>query len=205
MSADVTLRCRCGEVRGRVRGVSSHVGNRCVCYCNDCQAFGHFIGAGDVLDAQGGTDIYQISPARVEIEQGQDKIACIHLRDGGLFRWYASCCRTAIGNTLKPSLPFVGLIHTFTDHESDGRSRTEALGPVRGTNVPEAAKGEPLPSTRLAALAMFWRIGVMILGARLRGEQNQHPFFKAGTAEPITTPRVLTADQLAELVAARDA
>jgi hypothetical protein len=133
-------------VRGRVRGASPDVGNRCICYCNDCQAFGHFIGAGDVLDAQGGTDIYQISPARVEIEQGQDKIACLHSREG-----------------------------------------------------------EPLPTTQLARLGMLWRIGSMILGGRLRGEHKQHPFFKAGTAEPSTPPRVLTAEQLDEIVAARDA
>jgi hypothetical protein len=175
MSADVTLRCRCGEVRGRVRGVSSHVGNRCVCYCNDCQAFGHFIGAGDVLDAQGGTDIYQISPARVEIEQGQDKIACIHLRDGGLFRWYASCCRTAIGNTLKPSLPFVGLIHTFTDHESDGRSRTEALGPVEGTTLPRMPNAAPMPPSRVPPNPRSWPNGVIYDAPGIRGGRISHP------------------------------
>ena len=34
-----------------------------VCYCDDCQAFLHYLGRADLLDALGGTDIVQMAPA----------------------------------------------------------------------------------------------------------------------------------------------
>jgi hypothetical protein len=35
MSRDVDVRCRCGEVRGRVESATSRTVNRVVCYCDD--------------------------------------------------------------------------------------------------------------------------------------------------------------------------
>jgi hypothetical protein len=42
-----SLQCRCGTLKGRV--CRSHVANRCVCYCRDCQAFAHFLGRADEI------------------------------------------------------------------------------------------------------------------------------------------------------------
>ena len=63
---ELALRCRCGTVRGVARDVAPSTVNHCFCYCDDCQAFAHFLGrADDVLDAYGGTEITQMSQANV--------------------------------------------------------------------------------------------------------------------------------------------
>src|SRR5439155_1113896 len=41
MPKEMELRCRCGEVVGRVENASPQKVNRVVCYCDDCQAFAH--------------------------------------------------------------------------------------------------------------------------------------------------------------------
>src|ERR1700761_5845308 len=94
------LRCSCGKLQGHV----SHPGRagRGVCYCRDCRAFAHFLGRpGDILDAQGGTDVMATLPSYVTFTQGKDKLACMSLSERGMLRWYASCCNTPIGNTMR--------------------------------------------------------------------------------------------------------
>src|SRR5262245_25612243 len=100
MPDDLAIRCDCGAVRGVARGVSGERGNRVVCYCDDCQSFAHVLERSeDTLDAHGGTEIFQMSPAQLEFTAGADRLACLRLTPKGLLRWYASCCRTPIGNT----------------------------------------------------------------------------------------------------------
>jgi hypothetical protein len=99
MSAQVELRCRCGEVRALVTGASRRTVNRVVCYCDDCQAFAHQLGRADLLDSQGGSDIVQVAPASLRFVQGQHRIVGLQLKPKGLFRWYANCCNTPVGNT----------------------------------------------------------------------------------------------------------
>jgi len=61
---DLALQCECGQVRGVVEKVKPASGNRLTCYCSDCQAFAHHVRPkGGVLNAQGGTEIFQVSPA----------------------------------------------------------------------------------------------------------------------------------------------
>jgi Family of unknown function (DUF6151) len=67
MPFDVPLRCRCGRVCGIANDVAPSVGFRLICYCKDCQAFARFLERSDVLDAAGGTDIFQMPPGRVRI------------------------------------------------------------------------------------------------------------------------------------------
>lgn len=57
---DLPLRCRCGHVRGVATKISPLAGFRFFCYCKDCQAFARFLDRADVLDATGGTDIFQM-------------------------------------------------------------------------------------------------------------------------------------------------
>ena len=86
------LRCRCGTVRGWVSKPDRAMG-RAVCYCKDCQAYGHFLGKpAEVLDALGGSDVVATHPKHVTLTHGRDAIACMSLSPKGLLRWYASCC-----------------------------------------------------------------------------------------------------------------
>src|SRR5579864_1705295 len=116
MNSKAELQCRCGEVRGIVADASPRTANRAVCYCDDCQAFAHRLGRADLLDAQGGTDIVQLAPASLAFVQGQNRIRGLRLTPKGLYRWYASCCNTPVGNTLTPAAPFVGIAATTLDH-----------------------------------------------------------------------------------------
>jgi hypothetical protein len=127
--SDLPLRCRCGHVRGLASEVSPFTGCRVVCYCEDCRAFARFLKRPDVLDAAGGTDIFQMQPRRLKLTAGMDAVRCLRLSKRGVFRWYSDCCRSPIGNTAGPRVPVIGVIHSFMDHAADGRSRNEVLGP----------------------------------------------------------------------------
>jgi hypothetical protein len=184
------LSCRCGTVKGVV--AESAKVNRCVCYCRDCQAFAHHLGqAGQVLDADGGSDVIQTVPANVTITQGQSKLACIRLSPKGLLRWYASCCNTPIGNTPPTfKVSFVGLVHSCLD--GGGESLDASFGPVRCWGFTDSARRPPaVKSTSLVAFLM--RLVPMILAARLTGRYQTTPFFSAVTGVPVVTPHVLTA------------
>src|SRR5215471_8304503 len=110
MSKNATLRCSCGRVRGVGTNVSPSTVNRIVCYCDDCQAYLHHLGRADLLDAHGGSDIVQVAPACLHYTRGSDLIVGVRLLPKGLYRWYASCCKTPLGNTASPAIPFVGIL-----------------------------------------------------------------------------------------------
>ena len=77
--AGITLRCHCGRIRGVARAVSPSAGFRFVCYCKDCQAFARFLKRSDILDAAGGTDIFQMPPGQVTFTGGFNDLRCVRL------------------------------------------------------------------------------------------------------------------------------
>ena len=113
---NVDFSCRCGTLHGKLVDVSPGAVNRLVCYCDDCQAFAHFLEHPDeVLDEHGGTEIMQMAPSCLKIEGGRDQLACVRFSEKGPFRWYAACCNTPLGNTGDAGLPFLGVIHNVVD------------------------------------------------------------------------------------------
>jgi hypothetical protein len=204
---DLPLRCSCGELRGWLRSVGPRGGNRCICYCDDCQSFAHFLGRADaILDPHGGTDIFQTSPARLEISAGMEHLACMQLRPGSnLVRWYASCCWTPIGNTpAARRLPFVGVIRSCMDVAATGSSADAVLGPVRGSVFRRFARGDQAALPRRLPLAQILRLVGMALAARLRRDQRRSPFFDAQGRLKVA-PRVLSPEELRAVEASRDA
>jgi hypothetical protein len=205
-------------VRGLAHAVSPSAGFRFVCYCKDCQAFARFLAhvpekwtpvfrqghapmqQPDVLDAAGGTDIFQTPPGRVTLSTGADALRSLRLRDNSaVLRWYADCCRTAIANTAaSPRFPVVALIHSFMDHNAGGRSRDEVLGPSlcrifeRSATAPLPPDAPPPPS-----LGIFARRASKILGWWVRGLGQPNPFFDERTNAPRAVPRVLTSGERA--------
>ena len=157
--------------------------NRVVCYCDDCQAFAHQLGRADLLDDHGGTDIIQVAPASLKFVQGQYRIVGLRLTPAGLFRWYASCCNTPLGNTLSPAIPFVGIVARVfdqgTQHPDDVFGKP--IGAIMGKY---AIGGAPRGSTgiRLSLLVRAFR---MVLGWRLSGQTWPHPYFERDTRTPI--------------------
>ena len=205
---DLELQCSCGSMRWVARAVSAERGNRLVCYCDDCQSFAHFLGAADrVLDAHGGSDIFQTSPARVEFTEGADHLACMRLTPGGLLRWYADCCRTPIGNTLATrQVPFVGLIQSGQKEASAGPSRDTVLGPIRFRVHARFAKGDrnALDAHDKAPPSLLLRFMLVTLKARLRGDHVRSPFFDSQSGRPRVKAQVLSDDELQRVETARD-
>jgi len=198
VSFNLSLRCRCGHVRGLAREVAPSAGFHFVCYCKDCQAFARFLKRTDVLDAAGGTDIFQMPPARMTLTAGADAVRCLSL-SSKVLRWYAECCRTPIANTASsPRFPVVGLIHCFIDKEAAGRD--EALGPPLCRIHERSAVGS-LPATAPAppSLSIFTRRASKLLAWWLHGLARPNPFFDDRTNMPCSLPLVLTPNERAAL------
>jgi hypothetical protein len=193
------LQCRCGTIKGIV--VDPRRANHGVCYCKDCQAFAHFLGrAEDVLDARGGSEVIQMLPRSVTFTQGIGALACMRLTPKGLLRWYATCCRTPIGNTLStPKISFVGLLHSCL--AARGAPLDEVFGPVRAWVNTQGAKGDPKPATKGLGRAIRWFLGT-VLPARVNGDYRRTPFFDVSTGVPIVVPQVLSEAELAQLMKA---
>jgi hypothetical protein len=189
---DFPLRCRCGHVRGVANEITPHSGFRLVCYCSDCQAFARFLERPDVLDTAGGTDIFQMPTGRVRLTAGTDAVRCLQFSNR-IFRWYTDCCRTPVGNTAGPRFPVVGLIHSFMNHDGNGRSRDEVLGAPLCRIFERSAVG-PLPAEAPApaSLGLFVNRMVKIVGWWFGGLGRPNPFFDDQTNAPISEPRVLT-------------
>jgi hypothetical protein len=192
------IHCRCGHLRGAISADARFV--RATCYCRDCQAYAHALGkAGMVLDAQGGTDVVATLQQDVTFEQGTDALACLSLTEGGLLRWYASCCNTPIANTARdPKLSYLGLVHTCV---GDSPSALDAaFGAARVPVNTQDAKGAVEASAWPRLLAVL-RIARRVLWARMSGTWKRTAFFRSD-GEPVVTPRVLGADELARALAA---
>lgn len=185
--AELPFSCMCGTLSGVLHDVAPKTGTRVVCYCKDCQAGAHALGADFVLDDRGGTDIFQTLPSHVDIQQGRDHLACLRLSPKGLMRWYADCCNTPLFNTLStPGLSFVGIATANLTGD------TEALGPVVAVNKGDcAAPGEAIAS--YGYMAAGWQILKRNLKAKLRRDRRT-PFFDSAGA-PVVVPRILTLEE----------
>ena len=187
MPTDIALRCACGALQGRLEAVSPQAGTRVVCHCRFCQAFVETLGqAGTVLDARGGSDIFQTAAGRVVLERGAEHLACLRLTDKGPLRWYASCCHTPLANTLATAtLPLASVLVSVLDDPDEA-----ALGPVRAVvNTADARPGPdgamPKPYGMAGTIVRFARL---MLVARVTGRYAKSPFFGADGA-PVSPPR----------------
>ena len=162
MATDIPISCACGQFQAVVKDANSRTGNHGICYCIDCQAFARHLGQMErVCDAKGGTELYQTQPRQVKILAGQDKLAALQLAPKGLYRWYASCCNSPIGNTIgNPRLSFVGLV-VANMHPPEG-----ALGPIAFRYKSSQALSE-VSEPQGSTLAFAAKTIRNMLGARL--------------------------------------
>jgi hypothetical protein len=193
---DLPLRCRCGHVRAQAVDVSPSTTNCVVCYCHDCRAFVRWLGRDDLLDAGGGTQVVQMARGRVVFDAGLDAVQCVRLSDKGMFRWYASCCRTPVGNTLRVA-PFIGVSSGFFDPDAADRW---TRGIPRLVRVQTGNACGPVPAGGAPALPMFLHVARLLLGWTIRGLGGE-TLFERKTRRPRVEPRVLT---LSERDALRD-
>ena len=193
MSQQLSLQCRCGKLRGVAADVSAQSVTRVVCYCRDCRAFAHFLERPDVLDAGGGSDVVQIAHSHVRLTSGLEVLACVRLTETGMFRWYASCCRTPVANTLRAGVPFAGVMRDFIDVPS------AAADGLLGTPIPVRTKfaigTPPLTAAPFSELGLIARVAKHLLTWKLTGRAFPSAFFVEETRAPRVAPQVLSHDQ----------
>ena len=188
------LRCRCGAVRGEMDTGRAYA--RATCYCKDCRAFARYLGQPGVLDDRGGTDIVATAPAAVRFTAGSEHVTCMSLSPKGLLRWYASCCRTPLGNTPRdPNVFYAGLVTACFD--AAPQAVDVAFGPRGRIVLNTGSATAPVRATPLALVAGMLRIFAGLIGARLRHERTS-PFFDA-SGRPLREPDVISREQRAAL------
>jgi hypothetical protein len=192
---NVSLKCRCGAVRGIATDIAPTTGIRVVCMCDDCQAYAQYLGKpNEILDEHGGTDIFQVTPSQLRITQGAAHIRVLRLTDKGLCRWYAGCCKTPIANSLNSAkVPFSGVVHTIMDHAGDGVTRDAALGPIQAKILGKFAIGKmPADADEAVSFGLVLRWMRFIAWGFIFGRAKPSPFFDVNTGKPIVAPYVLT-------------
>jgi Family of unknown function (DUF6151) len=202
-STRVSIRCRCGRVRGYIDDVAPGRGSRVVCYCDDCQASARWHALPGVMNEHGGTDVYQVPPAHVHITEGADQIRCLRLspRPRALYRFHAVCCKTPLGNSL-PRFPFVGVVCATLDIESTGRTRDELLGRPLGHIMGKyAIGGKPAHVSNIMPPGLVFSAGRRYLAWWLRGLARPSPFFDPSGAT-LCEQIVLTTEERAALAPA---
>lgn len=190
---DIALECACGKVKGTLRGASPSSGTRLLCYCGDCQAYGRFLGRDDILDPWGGISVFQAAPAHVTISDDAGALAGMRLSEKGLYRWYCAECKTPVGNSMTPSVAFVGM----STNMMRGIDLDAVLGPVVGHIQQKSAKngGPPFPQNNFRVITTALR---HFVGWKLRGLGMPHPFWKDRQTTRVT-PRVLSPTERAAL------
>ncbi len=188
---DLTVACRCGAFEAIIKDASPKSGSHLLCYCKDCQAEAHYLGATDYLETGGATDIYQTTPDRIAFVKGVERLACLRLSPKGLLRWYCDCCNTPMFNTLaSPKLAFVGV---FTK-TLQGSEASDAIGPLIGVANVDGVSHDMAPPKRRGEIRAFAKVLLRQGRAMLRGTVGQTPFFDTA-GQPVVTPKILTLDE----------
>lgn len=196
----IEMACNCGKLRGHGLNISSKTGRHVVCMCDDCQAFAHFLGQPqDILDCNGGSEIFQISPSQIRLVEGLDHLACMRLSPKGPLRWYASCCNTPVANTApSPALPFAGVFCAFIKPRA-ASGRDAVLGPVKMRFFGSHGYGNIPPGTQKKfSAATIIRTIFWLIGHKIRGNGKPTPFF-TDHKSPVSEPIVLTKQERAQL------
>jgi hypothetical protein len=198
-SYDLPIKCKCSKVQGVIKQVNAKNGNHLTCMCIDCQTFAHHLGVEDrVLDENGGTEIFQTSPSKIEFLEGKEFVKCLRLSPTGTSRWYAECCNTPLANTIALEKDFAGVILDSIDFEKI--DKFQALGPIKYKVMGKYGKGELPKGTSLGfpkflVLKMIFKL---TLGKLLKS-YLPNPFFNEETGEHRSTPTILPKEQRAKI------
>lgn len=194
---NLNLSCTCGKLKGLAENISGPIGNRIVCMCDDCQAFAHYLNrAKDILDVNGGTEIFQVAPFRIKIISGIENLKCIRLSDKGMIRWFAECCNTPIGNTMvSHKVPFVGMIHLLMSSSVGTSQYEKVVGPILAKSMGRFGIGQlPKDAHQKAPMHLIFRIIRFLFLAWIRKQYQPSPFFDSG-GRPVVEPKVLSKDE----------
>lgn len=189
MVATVKKTCRCGAVEVTLAVPAPGAGTRVTCYCKDCQTAAALFGEADaLLSSGGGSEIWQTTPDRLNLEAGEEHLEILRLSPKGLYRWHARCCDTPIFNTMsRVNLPFVGVV--LRQAEVEGAA--SGLGPSRCRAFTKYARRDPGAhrADRGFASAGFQVLRRMV-GAWISGRARTNPLL-GGDGAPIAPVKVI--------------
>ncbi|NVB39299.1 hypothetical protein G6O69_15760 [Pseudenhygromyxa sp. WMMC2535] len=158
--------------------------------CDDCQTYMRWLDRQAFLDASGGTEVVQLYPDQVTLDEGREHLRCARLSPKGLMRWYAGCCKTPVVNGLdKPRVPFLGVHGAFIALEGDARE--DALGPIRARVMGRFGQ-RPLPpgSYERAPFGLLVRVAGQLARGYFGGRHQPSPVYDA-RGESLVAPAVL--------------
>jgi hypothetical protein len=191
-TSDLSFQCRCGAVHGTLRGLTPGHGIRFVCCCDDCQVYAHHLGRGDILDANGGTDVYHADSSRLRIAGGLGRLAAVkvaRISSRPVLRWYCSVCRSPLFNTYDTSRrSLFGLILV----NARPQDCDAILGPATGIIWRKFARGDAGARKNASLPAIVKRLFVRQISARLSGDYRNTPLFDRHTGLPIAKPHLLS-------------
>ncbi len=195
MTIKLPLSCSCGQVKGTLEPKGIHV----VCFCKDCQAFAHFLGTEEMTLCQnGGTEIYQVHPCQLKIEKGQENLSSMKLGPRGALRWYTSCCKTPVANTMNAQIAFNGIIHSFMDFKNFSIDKETVLGKIDAYVQGQYGKGE-LPKGTHPKFPKWitFKVLKLIFWGKILKRNKPNVFFKED-GKPIKEPLILSKEQRAQ-------
>lgn len=192
------LQCDCGKFKAELNHFPQNSPGRCVCYCDDCQTYMHWLGRSDLLDAHGGSEIIPVYPADLKLIEGQNLLSCVRLSPTGMFRWQTSCCHTPLGNC-RPNFPWLGTSKRM--YQVGGADYLEkTAGPIRsGIHARDAKGPPPNGASQKIAFKDFKVIFPFLLKGFLKSSRKKSPLFEADGITPIVTPRVLSLQERNEI------
>ena len=201
MTSQLEYKCTCGLIQGIARDLSPGLASRLVCLCDDCQTFAAFLGRDDLLDAAGGTDIFQATPSQLSISSGHEHLACVRLWPNGMLRWYASCCMTPMGNCLpQTQAAYVG-VPMISLQGSQGAE--QVLGPVKyRVNARYARPGVAEAGHQKAPIVVIFKALLFLLKGWILRRYQPSPFVSPqGIA--LVAPTILSPEQRKKLAPGR--
>lgn len=189
---EMNIECDCGTVKGIIDSKNLK-GYRAICLCDDCQAYAHFLHRADTLDVNGGTDIIPVMPSHYTLQSGAEKLQCMRLSPKGLFRWYASCCNSAMGNAMPTSkIPYIGVPARLFAKKYSAAQLEKEFGPVIERIQAQFAKGALPPlAQKKVSWSFLLRVFKFMVFAKLTGKGKPSPFFTQ-YGKPITEPYILS-------------
>jgi hypothetical protein len=190
------IQCECGKFRAKLVQFPKNTPGRLKCYCDDCQAFLHYLKRGDLLDQNGGTEIVPVYPADMKIISGRELMKCTRLSPTGMFRFSTTCCNTPIANT-DPKRAWAG-IHGRMHSAKDPHRLDKIFGPVKYSIMGKHAKGTP-PKGTPQKFDFKGMVAVLpfVLKGQILGRAKPSPFFEDG-AEFVPT-KTLTTEERAKI------
>lgn len=191
MASDLAFACKCGTVSGTLLHVGPDQGDHVICHCTDCQFLAHYLGHAErVLDAHGGTALYQTRCARMRIAAGRDRLACLHLTDKPTLRWYAACCGLPLFNSYaNGKIPYI----TAQLAACDPAARDRLLGPPLGHLFTQDAIGDTVQLPAMSMAALMRRFFPRMIKDIVSGDRRRCDLFDPATLQPVATPHRLSA------------